>query len=298
MMETRTYLTGGLGSRHRDEAFGDPFELPPDQAYAETCASIASVMLAWRLLLATGDPDLRRRHRTDRLQRRAAGAVARWHGLLLRQRPAAPDRPGRRGRAFRDAQAVVRVRLLPTERDAVPELLAAVPRDDGRDAVSRSTSSRPARSGAELAGGPIRISTATGYPWDGAVTVTILETPPEPWTLSLRIPAWCTSATLRNGARRHGGGPGRCPSRGRDARAWQAGDALTLELDLPVRATEPDRRVDAVRGCVALERGPLVYCIETADLPSGVSARGRRAGPVGPDGRGRPARPVSDRPSG
>ena len=57
MLETRTYLTGGLGSRHRDEAFGDPFELPPDQAYAETCASIASVMLAWRLLLATGDPD-------------------------------------------------------------------------------------------------------------------------------------------------------------------------------------------------------------------------------------------------
>ena len=56
MLATRTYLTGGLGSRHRDEAFGDPFELPPDRAYAETCASIASVMLAWRLLLATGEP--------------------------------------------------------------------------------------------------------------------------------------------------------------------------------------------------------------------------------------------------
>ena len=50
------YLTGALGSRHKDEAFGDPFELPPDRAYAETCAAIASVMLAWRLLLATGDP--------------------------------------------------------------------------------------------------------------------------------------------------------------------------------------------------------------------------------------------------
>ena len=44
-----------MGSRHRDEAFGDPYELPPDRAYAETCAAIASVMLAWRLLLATGD---------------------------------------------------------------------------------------------------------------------------------------------------------------------------------------------------------------------------------------------------
>ena len=56
MVATRSYLTGGVGSRHSDEAFGDPFELPPDRAYAETCAAIASVMLAWRLLLATGDP--------------------------------------------------------------------------------------------------------------------------------------------------------------------------------------------------------------------------------------------------
>ena len=45
---------------------------------------------------------------------------------------------------------------------------------------------------------------------------------------------------------------------------------MHLDLDLPVRTTEPDRRVDAVRCCVALERGPLVYCIETPDLPSGV----------------------------
>ena len=55
MLATRTYLTGALGSRHHGEAFGDPYELPPDRAYAETCAAIGSVMLAWRLLLATGE---------------------------------------------------------------------------------------------------------------------------------------------------------------------------------------------------------------------------------------------------
>ena len=51
----RTYLTGGMGSQHTGEAFGDDFVLPPDRAYSETCAGIASVMLAWRLLLATGE---------------------------------------------------------------------------------------------------------------------------------------------------------------------------------------------------------------------------------------------------
>jgi DUF1680 family protein len=51
----RTYLTGGMGSRHQDESFGEDFELPADRAYAETCAAVASVMVAWRLLVATGD---------------------------------------------------------------------------------------------------------------------------------------------------------------------------------------------------------------------------------------------------
>ena len=52
---SRMYLTGALGSRHRDEAIGAAFELPSDRAYGETCASIGSTMLAWRLLLATGE---------------------------------------------------------------------------------------------------------------------------------------------------------------------------------------------------------------------------------------------------
>jgi uncharacterized protein len=52
--DEKTYVTGAHGSRHRDEAFGDPYELPPDRAYGETCAAIASFMWNWRLLLATG----------------------------------------------------------------------------------------------------------------------------------------------------------------------------------------------------------------------------------------------------
>ena len=70
MIATRTYLTGGHGSRHAQEAFGDPYELPPDRAYTETCAAIAGVMVAWRLLLATGDPDA-----ADAIERAAFNGV-------------------------------------------------------------------------------------------------------------------------------------------------------------------------------------------------------------------------------
>ena len=56
MIATKTAITGGVGSRHSRESFGDRFELPPDRAYNETCAAIASIQLCWRLLLATGEP--------------------------------------------------------------------------------------------------------------------------------------------------------------------------------------------------------------------------------------------------
>ena len=51
MAERKMYLTGGLGAHHTDEAFGDPYELPPDRCYGETCAAIASLMWSWRMLL-------------------------------------------------------------------------------------------------------------------------------------------------------------------------------------------------------------------------------------------------------
>jgi DUF1680 family protein len=116
--------------------------------------------------------------------------------------------------------------------------------------------------------GPVRVAVETGYPWAGNITVRILESPEGPWSLSLRVPDWCVSATIAHGDEQRRAVPAgdrRIVSR----RSWRPGDSLTLELEMPARVTEADPRVDATRGCVALERGPLVYCIETADLSSG-----------------------------
>ncbi len=128
MVATRTYLTGGLGSRHRDEAFGDPYELPPDRAYAETCAAIASIMLV--VAPAAGDrrAALRRPDRADDLQRDAVGPLARWDVVLLRQ-PAPAAEPSLRGdpRRWRSC-AVVSVRLLPAQPHAPAGVVGAVPR--------------------------------------------------------------------------------------------------------------------------------------------------------------------------
>ena len=71
-----------------------------------------------------------------------------------------------------------------------------------------------------------------------------------------------------------------------ETRDWRAGDRIVLTLDMPVRVTEPDPRIDAVRGCVAIERGPIVYCVESADLPAGVDLEDDRAVAIGQADRG------------
>jgi DUF1680 family protein len=104
----------------------------------------------------------------------------------------------------------------------------------------------------------------TGYPWDGGIGVTVARA--GEWTLSLRVPAWCADfAIYVNGAPV----PDEALADGwlRIRRGWRAGDEVSLNLAMPVRLTEGDPRVDAVRGCVAIERGPLVYCLEEADQP-------------------------------
>jgi len=269
MIATRTYLTGGVGSHHLDEAFGDPFELPPDRAYAETCGAIASVMLAWRLLLATGDPEC-----ADVIERTIYNGVL--PGVSLDGTSFFYDNPLQR-RTVRAAAAAghgERHSWFPCA-CCPPNLMRtlgswqqylATADKDGVRVHQYAT----AELTAETPGGSVRLATRTNYPWDGRVVVGVLDTAPEPWSLALRIPAWAGGSTILDGdgvARTVD--PGSYWTSGR--RAWQAGDTVTLDLDMRPRLIAPDPRIDAVRDCVALERGPLVYCIETADLPSGVA---------------------------
>ncbi|XVV15894.1 glycoside hydrolase family 127 protein [Actinoplanes sp. CA-131856] len=256
LTRTRMYLTGGMGSRHRDEAFGDPYELPPDRAYAETCASIAGVMLAWRLLLATGEPGY-----ADAIERILYNGVLPGMSLdgtsffytnpLQRRTHRAPDGTGDRQPWYACACCPPNLmRML----SCCKQLLATAD-DSGIQLHQYAT--------ATIGAGPRRLRVDTNYPWDGRIAVQLLESPAEPWTLSLRVPRWCRTATLTGPDGTHAVAAGVVKRH----RRWQPGDLVELRLEMPPRVTEPDPRIDAVRGCAALERGPLVYCLEEADVP-------------------------------
>jgi uncharacterized protein len=261
----RTYLTGGMGSRHTGESFGDDFELPPDRAYAETCAGVASVMLAWRLLLATGEG-----HYADAIERTLYNVVAAspamdgrsfFYANPLQQRvPGSVPDPGTASphAAGGRRSPWFAVSCCPTNLARMLASLAAyVATVDDHGLQLQQLAAGTVR--ATLPDGrAVGVRVHTGYPWAGTVTVRVEEAGGGPWRIALRVPAWADGAVLADGGGRRRVGPGYAVAE----RAWRPGDEVRLELPLGPRWTRPDPRVDAVRGCVAAERGPLVYCGE------------------------------------
>jgi DUF1680 family protein len=93
----------------------------------------------------------------------------------------------------------------------------------------------------------------------------------------LRVPGWAESASLRVAGEEQAVAAGSYVA---VRRSWQGGDTVELSLPMTIRIVDADERIDAIRGCVALERGPLVYAVEQADLPDGVTVDDLRLDPA------------------
>jgi len=267
MESTKTYLTGGLGSRWEGESFGDPYELPPDRAYAETCAAVGGIQWAWRMLLATGDPRY-----ADSAERKLLNGFLGGVSLtgthyfyvnpLQMRSDAHPDddRSPAHGRRPWFTTACCPPNIMRTLA-SLPGYLATT---DANGLQLHQYA--PSSVTASVFGGEARISVETDYPWDGQVRVRVEQTPTQEWTLSMRVPGWAEGASLQvNGEQR----PAPAGSYASVRRRWQAGDRIKLSLPMTVRIVEADERVDAVRGCVAIERGPLVFAVEQVDQADG-----------------------------
>ena len=270
MTHSFAYITGGLGAHHRDEAFGAAFELPPDRAYAETCAAIGSTMLSWRLLLATGQERF-----ADLIERTAYNAILAalaadgthffYSDPLMRRSHVAEVVEGAATTSRTPWPTIAccppnLMRFLATFPD-----MAVTAHEGGLRVHQFVTGTFSTR----IAGKPVEIEIRTNYPWDGRVDVTVLRSIDGPWSISIRVPSWSKRTIARVDAEPVAVGPD--ADRVEFHRNWRAGDVFSLSLDMEPRVVEPDPRIDAIRGCVALERGPIVYAVEDADLPEGAS---------------------------
>ena len=266
----RTYITGGMGAHHEGESFGSDFELPSDRAYSETCAGIGSIMLNYRLLLATGEERY-----ADMIERTlynvvatspAADGRAFFYTNTLHQRvpgsmPSAEEPSPRASSSLRAPW--FDVSCCPTN---VARTLATL---GSYFATSTSNGLQlhqyaAGEVSATLDGGTVAVRVETNYPRDGEIRMVVTETLDAEWDLSLRVPAWATTgAQLRVGSESLEVAPGTVLTR----RVFTIGDEITLILPLEARWTTPDPRIDALRGQRAVERGPVVLCLESTDVP-------------------------------
>lgn len=279
---TKLYITGGLGSRFDGEAFGDPYELPADQCYCEGCAAIASLMWNWRMLLATGEARF-----ADQMERALYNnilAIPALDGrhffyinpllvrdskyLRLSSNPPPSEAFGADG-----TQAY----LAPTERAAWNEVACCPPNvmrllaSIGHYLATTDGSGiqvhhfAPSELGCELPeGGRVSLEMTTDYPWQGVVKLRVAATTDSPWALSLRLPGWCQGATLKVNTATI---PAPRMEKGYLVleRTWQAGDVVELDLAMEPVLIASNPRIDATRASLAIQRGPLVYCLEGCD---------------------------------
>ena len=252
----KLHVTGGVGARHYGEAFGQAYELPNDTTYCETCAAIANVMWNWRLLLVTGESRY-----ADMLERSLYNSVlsgvsldgARYFYENPLSSPGGLERPAWYGCA-----------CCPPNLMRLIEVIAhyAVTYDVSGVQVHQFMSGEFQCTG-EF--GRCVLHTETAYPHKGQVTLTLMEVPATPLALSLRIPAWTRGATRVEVNGEAAATSNETQGYSMIQRRWQPGDKVSLSLDLAPRLTVANPRVDATRGALALERGPLVYCLEAAD---------------------------------
>jgi DUF1680 family protein len=270
----RTYLTGGQGSQHQNEAFGDDWVLPPDRAYSETCAAVASVMFSWRLLLALGGTqyaDLIERtlYNVVATSPSAEGTAFFYANTLHQRRPGevpSQDAPSPRASSSLRAPWFAVSCCPPNVARTLASLAAYIATVDDEGLQLHQYAAAQIRTSLPD-GRPVALDIETSYPRSGTVRMIFRETSINPWTFTIRVPAWAVGAVL---VERFGDAPAstRPVSAGEVSvtRAFQAGEIIELDLPVEPRFTVADPRIDAVRGCVAVERGPEVMCLESVDL--------------------------------
>ena len=258
LTSTRLYITGGIGSSERNEGFSADYALPNLGAYAESCAAIGLVLWAQRMLRITGDGQY-----TDVLERVLYHAVAAALGAdgehFFYANPLASEGQSHRQPWFEVACCPPNVaRLLGSLGQYVYSA------DDNHLAVHLFV-----QGSANLcvAGQRVQVRQQSDYPWAGSVRINLEVERPTTFSLWVRVPGWSRRARLRvNGQ----------PVDRRGAlrkgylhieRTWRSGDCLELDLPMPVERIYANPAVAEDAGCVALQRGPIVYCLEQADNP-------------------------------
>ncbi|MGA2749463.1 MAG: glycoside hydrolase family 127 protein [Verrucomicrobiota bacterium] len=270
----KLYITGGIGAVGAGEAFGPDYFLPNMSAYCETCAAVANAFWNQRLFLLHGDAKY-----VDVLERTLYNGLLSGVSLdgktFFYPNPLESNRQHSRSPWFGCACCPGNItRFMPS----VPGYLYAQKGDTLYVNLF-------AANNAEIKmdhGRTVKITEETRYPWDGSVTITLHPDAPVNFTVNLRVPGWARDQAVPSDLYKfvdHPNLPVILKLNGQDvpikldkgyaslSKQWKDGDSIELLLPMPVRRIAANPAVQADRGRIALQRGPIVFCLESPDNP-------------------------------
>ncbi len=266
----KMYLTGGVGASGTGEAFGNDYELPNKEAYAETCAAIAQIFWNNRMFLLRGESKY-----VDVLERilyngSISGVSLEGNSFFY---PNVLESEGTRRNPWFSCSCCPSniTRFIPS----VPGYIYATREDTlfinlfiGSEVIT------------DIRGKEIRILLETEYPWEASLKITVDPIKPLSFVMKIRIPGWARNEPLPGDLYEFSGGTGSkliLKMNGEIVNAdkysdyiilkrkWNKGDLIELNIDMPVKLVTANENVKADSGKVAIERGPLVYCAESLD---------------------------------
>lgn len=287
VVHQKMYVTGGAGALYDGvsvdgtsykpdsvqkihQAYGRDYQLPNKTAHGETCANIGNLLWNWRMLQLTADPKYAEVMELCLYNSILSGVSMNGNNYFYTNPLAASaDFP------YNLRWQGGRVPYISKSNCCPPNTVRTIA-EVGNYLYSISNKGLYLNmyGGNELNtkldnGNIIALSQTSNYPYDGAVQIQINQMPKEVYSLYLRIPAWCKKASVLV----NGQSIGQSPISGSYLaiqRVWKKGDQISLKLEMPVSLLESNPLVEETRNQVTVKRGPLVYCLESVDLPKGI----------------------------
>jgi len=278
MVNRKMYITGGIGSRHEGEAFGDNYELPNLTAYNETCAAIGSVYWNHRLFLLTGESKY-----YDIIERTLYNGLLAGISLngdkFFYPNPLESDAQYTFNHGSCTRQSWFECSCCPTNLirflPSVPGLVYATHENDLYINLFMSNQAK-----LTVGDRKVEVKQQTGYPWNGQVNIEVNPEKTAAFTLKVRIPGWAMNKPVPGTLYQYIGentGIMNLKINGKNEnltmnngyleikRKWSKGDKIELSIPMNVRRVITNEKVQSNKDLVALEYGPIVYCTEQID---------------------------------
>jgi DUF1680 family protein len=282
----KMYITGGCGALYdgvspdgtsyllKDvqqihQAYGRDYQLPNFTAHNETCAAVGNILWNWRMLQLTGDAKYADIMELTLYNGMLSGiSLSGTKYLYTNPLSVSDDMP------FQQRWSKDRVGYIGYSNCCPPNVIRTIAElnnyvyslsDKGIyiNLYGGNTLSTKLKNGDN-----IKLTQQTDYPWNGAIKITVNEAPLDATSIYLRIPGWCEGAKLIVN-----GKPVQMSlvsaQYAEVNNKWKAGDVIELNLPMPVNMVEANPLVEEVRNQIAVKRGPVVYCIESAGVPKG-----------------------------